>query len=238
MAVGKRDSNTVFFILGPNQSNSGKIWVPQHDSNTVFRWRLVHSIVPRQSSFAIWPHRCNHRKYSCIRFHKKNRWLGIFFVSQIFEILIRDGAIFPLKLIRNSNVIRMLTFMGVSAFILDTVHVMGGHVFWLIQPFRQPATPLTNNNEEEKDQEICLHKNSTCESYVWQALKNYSSIGICLEVIKALYSNFGLICRSPAVGLRQSVKRINPRFLMFVAGYPTLYRVCRFVYFECHAKCF
>lgn len=132
----------------------------------------------------------------------------------------------------------MLTFMGVSAFILDTVHVMGGHVFWLIQPFRQPTTPLTNNNnEEEKDQEICLHTNSTCESYVWQALKNYSSIGICLEIIKALYSNFGLICRSPTVGLMQSAKRINPRFLLFVTGYPTLYRVCRFLYFECHAKC-
>lgn len=147
---------------------------------------------------------------------------------QVFEILIRDGAILPLKLIRNSNVIRMLTFMGISAFILDTVHVMGGRVFWIVQPFRRPATIPTNNNNnnvDEKDREICLHKNIGCKTYVMQALKNYTSIGICLEIVKALFSNFSLICQSPTVGLIRSVKRINPKFLLFVAGYPTLYRV-------------
>lgn len=141
------------------------------------------------------------------------------FVFQIFEILIRDGSIFPLKLIRNSNVVRMLTFMGISAYILDTLHVLGGHAFWIIQPFRQPK------NVDESDRKVCLHKNTSCDSYVFQALKNYTSIGLCLEIAKALFRNFTFICRNPGVGLIYSVKRINVKFLLFVAGYPTLYRV-------------
>lgn len=148
------------------------------------------------------------------------------FTFQIFEILIREGSIYPLKLIRNSNVMRMLTFMGISAFILDAVHVAGGHVFWIIQPFRRPANENNNNNNvDEKKSEICLHKNSSCETYILQGLRNYATIGICLEIVKALFSNFSLICRSPGDGIVRSVKRINPKFLLFVTGYPTLYRV-------------
>lgn len=129
----------------------------------------------------------------------------------------------------------MLTFMGISAFILDTVHMMGGHVFWIIQPFRRPDTAGhsdnnnndQNNNVAEKVQQICLHKNTSCGTYIMQALKNYTSIGICLEIVKSLFSNFSLICQSPTVGLIRAAKRINPKFLLFVAGYPTLYRVMK-----------
>lgn len=119
--------------------------------------------------------------------------------------------------------------MSVSAFILDTLHVMGGHVFWIIQPSRRPANTNDNNNNnnevDEKGREICLHKNASCQTYVLQALKSYASIGIGLEIVKALFSNFSLICQDPTVGLMRSVKRINPKFLLFLAGYPTLYRV-------------
>lgn len=135
----------------------------------------------------------------------------------------------------------MLTFMGISAFILDTVHTMGGHVFWIIQPFRRPDTAAdnsdnnnnnidNNNNVEEKSHRICLHKNTSCETYIMQALKNYTTIGICLEIVKSLFSNFSLICQSPTVGLIRAAKRINPKFLLFVAGYPTLYRVMKTQY--------
>lgn len=117
----------------------------------------------------------------------------------------------------------MLTFMGVSAFILDTLHTVGGHVFWLVFPFRR--TEINNNDLNEKPHQTCLHHDQSCESYVLQALKNYGSIGLCLELLRAIFHNSKLIWKSPIAGMVQSVKRINPKFLLFVAGYPTFYRV-------------
>lgn len=131
----------------------------------------------------------------------------------------------PLKWIRYSNVMRMFAFMAVSGFILDAVHVMGGHVFWLIYPFRQPKIDDEKTDDPTVDPRICLHKDASCRTYVLQALQTYGSIGLCLEIIKSIIGNIKLVRQQPIVGLVQSLERINPRFLLFVAGYPTLYRV-------------
>lgn len=47
-------------------------------------------------------------------------------------------------------------------------------------------------------------------------------LGMALELLKALISNFDLIVKSPLGGLLHMVKCINLNFLLFISGYPTL----------------
>lgn len=52
--------------------------------------------------------------------------------------------------------------------------------------------------------------------------KTYFLVGIALEIVKALFSNIGLVAKNPLSGLFHAVKSIKINFLMFITGYPTL----------------
>lgn len=47
-------------------------------------------------------------------------------------------------------------------------------------------------------------------------------LGMALEMLKAFFSNFGLILQNPLIGLFHAVKNIKLNFLLFISGYPTL----------------
>lgn len=45
---------------------------------------------------------------------------------------------------------------------------------------------------------------------------------MALEILKSLFSNFGIILKNPLTGWIHIFKRIKPNFLLFISGYPTL----------------
>lgn len=65
-----------------------------------------------------------------------------------------------------------------------------------------------------------------------KTLKSYLGLGLAVTSAKSIFSHFGLICRNPLTGILQAAKRINFNFLIFIAGYPSLYRVIQYVTFS------
>lgn len=47
-------------------------------------------------------------------------------------------------------------------------------------------------------------------------------LGVALEVLKSLFSNFGSILQNPLIGFFYAITNIKPNFLLFISGYPTL----------------
>lgn len=76
------------------------------------------------------------------------------------------------------------------------------------------------------EQMITTHNFTLCFILLFkQIMRNYLLLGMALEMAKSLFSNFGLICRQPRMGLFQAVKNINYNFLLFISGYPTVTNV-------------
>lgn len=57
---------------------------------------------------------------------------------------------------------------------------------------------------------------------LFQVFKTYLTLGIALEILKSVFSNFGTILAHPVAGIFYSIRHIKPNFLLFISGYPTL----------------
>lgn len=145
-------------------------------------------------------------------------------------MFIRGGGIAPLKWIRNSPAFRTMTFMALSAFVLDAVQNVkmnsNEYIPWLVKPIkRRHATAEPRPTTEwsffdlflPTKSHVCLHS-STCGTYSLQALKTYASIAFGLEFCKGILSD-------PKAFVRNPLWRMNWHFLTFTIAYPVLYRV-------------
>lgn len=47
-------------------------------------------------------------------------------------------------------------------------------------------------------------------------------LGMALEILKSVFSNFSSILQNPLSGLFHAIKNVKPNFLLFISGYPTL----------------
>lgn len=82
-------------------------------------------------------------------------------IFQIFDMLTRDGSVWPLKLLFRSNVLRTLLFMGLSGIILDSLYMDTSSAYWLFHPTK---TRVKSNKYPDK---ICHHEN-TCDIHATQ----------------------------------------------------------------------
>lgn len=153
-------------------------------------------------------------------------------LSQILEVFIRGGGIAPLRWIRNLPLFRTLTFMVLSAYILDTVQNVpvnsSEYIPWLIKPVKRRQSTAESVIGTKKsffdwflpvNKHVCLHS-SSCSAYTFGALKTYSAIAFGLEFFKGVISD-------PKAFVRNPLQRLNWNFLTFTITYPVLYRVIR-----------
>lgn len=103
----------------------------------------------------------------------------------MFEVFIRSGAIAPLKWIRDSTTMRMMTFMTMSAFILDAVQNAVGHpddyLPWLVKPIRKRGDFDDTRHSKQsifdkflpRSNHVCLHS-SSCGEYLWEVSGLYA----------------------------------------------------------------
>lgn len=58
-------------------------------------------------------------------------------------------------------------------------------------------------------------------------------LGMALEILKALFGNFGSIVKNPLSGFLYMIKHIKPNYLLFIGGYPTLTHLINCVLNHC-----
>lgn len=92
------------------------------------------------------------------------------FILQVFDILLRDGSLWPLKLLKYYRSLRILLFMVLSGVIVDSMYLNSESVFWLFKPlkkYKQPNNDKINHLTKPINRNICHHKNS-CNSHILQ----------------------------------------------------------------------
>lgn len=105
----------------------------------------------------------------------------VFLRTKVFDMLTRDGSVWPLKLLFRSNVFRTLLFMGLSGIIMDSLYMDTSSAFWLFHPTKTRVKSIKYPNE------ICQHEN-TCDIYATQVCEHQfsrNSIKMCL--VKTFY---------------------------------------------------
>ncbi|XP_031619736.1 uncharacterized protein LOC116338537 [Contarinia nasturtii] len=144
-----------------------------------------------------------------------------------FDILVRDGSLWPLRMLKTYRSLRTIFFMILSGIIVDSMYLNGDSIIWLFKPLRKYKPKIENDISSNKtkpfDQHhICDHKRISCKSYILQVFRTYLMLGMALEILKSLFSNFGAILKNPLTGWFYIIKHIKPNFLLFVSLYPTL----------------
>ncbi|XP_055324798.1 uncharacterized protein LOC129579145 [Sitodiplosis mosellana] len=145
----------------------------------------------------------------------------------VFDILMRDGSLWPMRMLKTHRSLRTLLFMVLSGVIVDSMYLNSDSVFWLFKPLKKYQKPIEKVPSESKPidrHHICHHKNS-CDSHILHVFKTYLMLGMALEVLKAFFGNFGLFVRNPLSGFIHVIKHIKPNYLLFIGGYPTLTRL-------------
>lgn len=87
---------------------------------------------------------------------------------QVFDMLVRDGTLWPMRMLRTYKSLRTLLFMIISGIVVDSMYLNRDSVFWLFKPLKKYRKPLdnhTNNRKPAEHHHICHHKNS-CDSHI------------------------------------------------------------------------
>lgn len=57
-------------------------------------------------------------------------------------MLIRDGSLWPMRLLRTHKSLRTLLFMVLSGIIVDTMYLNSDSMFWLFKPLKKYRKPI------------------------------------------------------------------------------------------------
>lgn len=80
----------------------------------------------------------------------------------------RNGSLWPLRMLKTHRSLRTLLFMVLSGVIVDSMYLNSDSVFWLFKPLKKYKKSDENVSIESKPtnrHHICHHKNS-CESHI------------------------------------------------------------------------
>lgn len=98
-----------------------------------------------------------------------NDKVGSFFCHSIsmvvFDILVRDGTLWPMRMLRTYKSLRVLLFMVISGIVVDSMYLNNDSIFWLFKPLKKYQKSLDNHSEATNQHHICHHK-SNCNSHI------------------------------------------------------------------------
>lgn len=80
----------------------------------------------------------------------------------------RDGSLWPLRILKTHRSLRTLLFMILSGVIVDSMYLNSDSVFWLFKPlkkYRKPNENVLTESKPTNQHHICHHRNS-CESHI------------------------------------------------------------------------
>lgn len=103
---------------------------------------------------------------------------------QCFDMLVRDGSFWPLRMLKFHRSLRTLLFMVLSGIIVDSMYLNSDSVLWLFKAVKKyKPIPIDAHSDETKPfnrtNHVCSHSKS-CNSHVLQ---------VCLHFIYAIHSN-------------------------------------------------
>lgn len=62
---------------------------------------------------------------------------------QVLDMLIRDGSLWPLRMLRTHKSLRTLLFMFLSGIIVDSMYLNSDSMFWLFKPLKKYRKPTS-----------------------------------------------------------------------------------------------
>lgn len=116
---------------------------------------------------------------------------------QVFELLMRDGVFWPMRMLRTYRSLRTLLFMAISGVVIDSMYLNSDSVFWLFKPLkRYPKSQLIDINENmikpTEQFHICHHKNS-CNAHIAQVRSCFLFIFLTNHVSSEILTKFELL---------------------------------------------
>lgn len=97
----------------------------------------------------------------------------LFGFFQSFELLVRDGSLWPLRMLKTHRSVRTLFFMILSGILMDSMYLNSDSIIWLFKPNRKykVENDVSSNETKSFDQHhICNHKKN-CKSHILQVCK-------------------------------------------------------------------
>lgn len=91
---------------------------------------------------------------------------------QVFDILMRDGSLWPLRMLKTHRSLRTLLFMIMSGVIVDSMYLNSDSVFWLFKPLKKYRKHIENTTNESKPTDhnhICHHRH-TCDTHILKVM--------------------------------------------------------------------
>lgn len=126
-------------------------------------------------------------------------------------MLIRDGSIWPMRMLRSHKSLRTLLFMALSGVIVDSLYLNSDSMFWLFKPLKKHRKSTdgrymngvngvmgangTNgvngihNTKSIKVSHVCHHKGS-CSSHNSQVRIWTCTVHFCFAIFAPLYGVF------------------------------------------------
>lgn len=108
---------------------------------------------------------------------------------QVFDMLIRDGSLWPMRMLRTHKSLRTFLFMILSGVIVDSMYLNSDSMFWLFKPHKKYRKPIDSkhansdngandvngvngvnsvyNINSNKGSHVCHHKDN-CNSHISQ----------------------------------------------------------------------
>lgn len=92
-------------------------------------------------------------------------------------MLIRDGSLWPMRMLRTYKQLRTLLFMVSSAIIVDSLYLNSDAAFWLFKPLKKYAKHDDHNAKpiDEDRHHICHHAKG-CDFHILQVSFRHKSI--------------------------------------------------------------
>lgn len=149
------------------------------------------------------------------------------------SLLMRDDTRFW-RLIRNSLPVRTLIFMCMGTTIMDIPRLIKRTgCFWFIQPAARRDMPANEPSLPSPildqiipiERRVCLHSNTSCDQFIGTGISTYVKIGVGIETVRLLFSQFNAIRRSPLAVLQVFRQHMNWRLIAFLGTYAAMYRV-------------
>lgn len=94
-------------------------------------------------------------------------------------MLVRDGTLWPMRMLRTYRSLRTLLFMAISGIVVDSMYLNSDSIFWLFKPLKKYRNASNTskvdqtvefNSDDTDSGNICYHKND-CHSHITQVHK-------------------------------------------------------------------
>lgn len=126
---------------------------------------------------------------------------------QVFDILIRDGSLWPMQLLRTHKSLRTFLFMVLSGIIVDSMYLNSESMLWLFKPLKKYRKPIdgrcangancgndVHGIKPIKGLHVCHHKDS-CNSHI-------SQVRISMRPKRLFWLNFSLLLFCLILGIQ------------------------------------